>query len=280
MAITKCKETRRSKEMATTGETKAAKREYRLWYADTANEADLYVDTNLITPIVAHDGTILSITSSDVRPDAKHEKIYTANLDFSSAPDVERSDVGDETVSFDLSSQTVKTIVSPQTVQKYAIAGSTAPDFQGGIGFDGKKFEGADVFVEQFTFSVTKILANTSITNAYIQSLRDTAFRWNASTYRGQAPGECLFAGASGSPRDAKSYSVTHKFLASRNRSGLAFGGVSGISKQGWDYLWALFADVEDTTAKFVTPRPLAVYIERLYTSANFQAALGLQSGS
>ncbi len=280
MAITKVKETRRSKEIGTSAETKTARREYRLWYADTANQADEYVETNLTAPIVAYDGTILSINSIDLRPDAKDGRVYTAALDFSSAPEVERSDVGDETVSFDLSSQTVKTLVSPQTVQKYAIAGSTAPDFQGGIGFDGKKFEGADVFVEQFTFSVTKILANASITNAYIQSLRDTAFRWNAVVYRGQAVGECLFAGASGSPRDAKTYSMTYKFLASRNRSGLAFGGVSGISKQGWDYLWALFADTEDVTAKAITPRPLAVYVERLYTSANFQAALGLQSGS
>lgn len=279
MAITKCKETRKL-EITTSEDAITARREYRLWYGDSLNQADLYVATNLLTPFAAHDGTLLEIASIDVRSDPKHEQVYTAALDFSSAPAVERSGVGDETVSFDLSSQTVKTLVSPQTVQKYAISGSTAPDFKGGIGFDGKKFEGADVFVEQFTFSVTKILANSSITNAYIQSLRDTAFRWNSVVYRGQAIGECLFVGASGSPRDAKTYSVTYKFLASKHKTGLAFGDVSGITKQGWDYLWALFADVEDTTAKFVTPRPLAVYIERLYTSANFQAALGLQSGS
>lgn len=276
MAITKFKETRRSKVKNVTADAKTASREYMLWYASHPDEVETYLNANIPSSFFDAEGDELVLNAYDIAPNDKDERVFTARVDFSTAPEQERSGIGDETVSFDLSSQTVKTVSSPLTVNKYAISGSTAPDFQGGIGFDGKKCEGTDVFVEQFAFSVTKILANASVTNAFIASLRDTAFRWNSSIYRGQAAGECLFAGASGSPRDAKTYSINFKFLCSKNQTGLVRGGVSGITKQGWDYLWTLFADVEDTAAKIITPRPLAVYVERLYTSANFQAALGL----
>jgi hypothetical protein len=278
MAITKFKETRRSKEQSLTTNVKKCSREYRLWYAADANEAETYILANVPTSFTTN-GDIVYLTSLTVTPDEKDHRVFTAALEFSTSPEPDRNDTGTETVSFDLSSQTVKTIQSPQTVNKYAVSGSTAPDFKGGIGWNGDKFEGADRFVEVFSFTVTKILDNASISNGYIQALRDTAFRYNTTLFRGQSPGECLFVGAAGSPRDSKTYSVAYKFLSSKNASGLTFGDISGVTKQGWDYLWTLFADAEDTTAKFITPRPNAVYIERLYTQANFVTNLGLSAG-
>lgn len=278
MAITKFKETRRSKEQSVAEGVKKARREYRLWYATGADEAEAYLAINLPTSIVSFTDT-LYITNLEMTPDDRDNRVFTVAADYSTDPPADRSEVGTETVSFDLASQTVKTKVSPLTVSNYTTPGEPALNFKGGIGWNGENFEGADRFVEAFSFSVTKILANAAITNSYIKAIRDTAFRWNSTVFRGHAPGECLFVGAGGAPRDSKTYSVTFKFLGSSNASGLSFGDISGVSKQGWDYLWTFFDSYEDTTAHYITSRPRSVHIERLYTSANFVTNLGLSSG-
>lgn len=267
MAITHAKETRVSGAIRQS-ESRRISREWTLWYAADLAEAEAYLFSDL--PLV-HDG--LPLSNYDLTPHEKDQRVITATLEYSTAPKKPRSEIGDEEISFDLSAQTVKRKQSLSTVASY---GTNPPNFNGGIGYADGKFEGADVMVEAFSFTITKIYALGAITNTYIQSLRDTAFTWNSAAFRGCAIGECLFVGAAGSQRDAGSFSVAHKFLASRNVAGLSLGGISGISKQGWDYLWTLYETLEDDTAKFLTPRPRAVYTERLYTSSNFVTNLGL----
>jgi hypothetical protein len=278
MAITKFKETRRSRAKTTSKDAQTARREYMLWYGSW-DEAEDYVNSHAPATIVGAGGKLLLPDSLDLQPADARETVWTAVVDYTTAPKKERSEVGDETISFDLASQTAKVSQSLSTVNSYAVTG-TAPDFQGGIGYDQKKreFEGVDRMVEQFSFSITKILANESITNSYIQSLRGAAFSSNSATFRGLAAGEVLFVGASGSPRDAETYTITYKFQVSRNVTGLSVGDVGGISKQGWDYLWVLRSVSEDSTAKLLTPRPLAAYVERLYASSDFTSSLGLSA--
>ena len=280
MAITHAKLIRGTTRNVATPDQKTATRQYKLWYGASMTEAETYLAANLSGSIVDFEGDTLLLNSVDVVTDPGDNRVFHATLDYSTAPRVERLGVGDEQVSFDLDGRLTQTYVSPLTVNKYAVAGFTAPDFKGGINFDPatQTFSGCEIFEEAFSFTVSKVLANASITNAYIANLRDTAFRWNSILYKGQAPGEVLFIGASGAPRDELTYMVHHKFLGQKNKTGLQYGDISGITRQGFDLLWPLFMDVEDATAKFVTPRPHAVYIERLYTSANFQAALGLNN--
>lgn len=275
MAITKCK-TLRSLTNTADKDGRTGLRVVKLWYGTVA-EAEAYIGANIPPTITTFDGVVMNIESVDVTSDEHDEEVHTGRISYSSSPRREPSAIGSEVLSFDISPVQVKADQSLQTIASYAAAGETAPNFYGGINYRDGQFEGADRYDEAFSFTVTKVLANSSITNAYISTLRDTCFRWNAAAYRGLPAGEVLLVGASGSPRDAKSYSVGYKFFGSRNVTGLTSGGISGISKQGWDYLWHLRREMEDTTAKFITPRPIAAYVERLYTSANFQVLLGLQ---
>lgn len=274
MAITKMKLIRaRTNRASRDGRT--AVREYRLWHGTTA-EAEAHAGANIPASIVTFDGVTMDIESLEVAADENLETFHNARVEYSSSPRSEPSDIGTETVSFRLSPQVIKQTQSLQTMGSFPAAGETAPDFKGGIAFADGKFEGVDRYVEAFTFTVSKVLANSSITNAYIQTLRDCAFRWNAAPYRGMPAGEVLFMGAAGSPRDAKSYTMNYDFMCSKNASGLTSGGISGITKQGHDVLWHFRQEIEDTTAKIVVKRPIAAYVERVYLSASFQTALGL----
>lgn len=73
----------------------------------------------------------------------------------------------------------------------------------------------------------------------------------------------------------AEVWEITYRFAGSPNRSGLTVGPIIGISKKGWEYMWVRYADSEDTVAKAIVKKPVAVYIERVHDEGNF-AALGI----
>lgn len=97
----------------------------------------------------------------------------------------------------------------------------------------------------------------------------------NNSPFRGFEPGEVLFLGASGSKRGQDDWEIAYKFAASPNVLGLSVGDIAGIAKRGWDYLWIRYADIEDTAAKMLVKRPLAVYVEQVYPYRDF-SGLGI----
>ena len=58
-------------------------------------------------------------------------------------------------------------------------------------------------------------------------------------------------------------------------KTGLTVGDITGIDKKGWEYMWVRYADAEDTTAKAIVKKPVAVYVEKVYDAGNF-ADLGI----
>ena len=55
----------------------------------------------------------------------------------------------------------------------------------------------------------------------------------------------------------------------------LSLGTITGISKEGWQYLWVRFIDDEDTTAKALIKRPVSAYVEQVYSYGDF-SGLGI----
>lgn len=151
-----------------------------------------------------------------------------------------------------------------------------APDFQGLIGVsNGQDVEGVDVTIPQFQFSETHILRDESVTEAYKGIVYALTGKVNSSTFRGLRAGECLFLGASGSKRGIGDWEISYYFAGSENANNLTVGPITGVNKQGWEYLWVLYEHVEDVSAKRLVRRPIGVYVERVYRDADF-SALGL----
>jgi hypothetical protein len=161
-------------------------------------------------------------------------------------------------------------ITQSLATNRYAPAGQTAPNFQGAIGVTADGVEGVDITVPVYQFSETHYFANELITPAYKLALFALTGKVSSVGFRGLAVGECLFLGAAGAKRGLGDWEITYRFAGSPNVSGLVIGGITGISKKGWEYLWVRYADAQDTAAKALIKKPIAVYVEQVYPYADF----------
>lgn len=273
-------ETRRSKSRLS-GSDPWERREYRAWDPANPNVTPDAIEAAIGAFAPGVIGA-LPLQKLEQTPDDAHQGVFLCQLEYAKSAKREVLETGEEEIGWDLTPQTIKLIQSPHGshYSKHIVSG-TAPDFKGGMGFDSqtKTFQGTDVYIEAFSFWITKYVPKaTAISNAYTLGLRNCAFKYNNATFRGQAAGECLFFGARGAPRNKDDHAVTHNFLCSPNATGLAIGDITGVNKLGWQYLWVLFENVHDATGKYLTPRPKAAYVEQVYKPADFPTLLSLSA--
>lgn len=172
---------------------------------------------------------------------------------------------------FDTTGGNQKMTQSLATVSSYAPAGLTAPDFKGAIGVSDDRVEGVDVPTGAFTWGETHQFQDATVTYSYQRTLALLSGRtYNSATFKGWSAGEVNFLGCSGVKRPDALWSLTFKFAASPNQTGLSVGDITGISKLGWDYLWVRYADYSDTSAAALVKRPVAAYVERVLTAADY----------
>lgn len=167
---------------------------------------------------------------------------------------------------------------SRQTVGRYATPGKTAPDFQGAIGVTSDNVDGVDITVPVYQFSETHTLPAPQVTSGYRGTIFSLTGKTNSDSWKGYAPGEVLFMGATGSRRGTLAddpWEITFRFAASPNATGISVGQITGIEKRGWDYMWIRYADDLDESLRTPVKRPVAAYVERVYDSASF-GALGI----
>ena len=170
---------------------------------------------------------------------------------------------------FDTGGGTAKITQAP-VVNSYAPSGHTAPDFDGAIGVSEDKVEGVDITIPAFQWTETHRFGDTFILGGYKAVLFGLTGKINDDTFKGFAAGEVLFLGASGSKRGDEIWSITFRFSASGNATGLTIGSITGIAKGGWDYLWVRYAEEEDSAAKSLVKKPSAVYVHKVYQSGDF----------
>jgi hypothetical protein len=182
----------------------------------------------------------------------------------------EPPETGGSSYQFDTGGGTQHITQSLETVGRYAPPSRAAPDFQGAVGVTHDNVEGVDITVPVYNFSETHYVAAEQVTGPYKAALFFLTGKVNGAEFRGFAPGEVLFLGASGSKRSEEDWEITFRFAASPNVEDLTIGGIEGIAKKGWEYLWVRYADDEDVVAKVLVKRPIGVYVERVYQTGDF----------
>jgi len=160
------------------------------------------------------------------------------------------------------------------TRASYPAPGRTAPNYQGAIGVDGSTVNGVDVTVPAFNFSLRRRFKFVS--TAYLAQVLSLTGKVNSATWEVFAAGELLFLGAEGAEDDENYVDMTYQFAARPNQTGLTIGGINGITKRGWDYLWVKHE--EKVVADLVLTVPAAVYIEQVYPEGNL-STLGISLG-
>lgn len=206
------------------------------------------------------------------------DNVWLATATWGKAKKREDPPTNAEEISFDISPQTTKITQSLDTVNSYGIGGADALPYGGGIGFNGKGFDGCDKIVPAMSFTITQYLPVATITNAYIQKLEAAAGHVNNAGWRGRAAGEVLFTGVSGSKRSEDDYTMSFKFLSQPTATGLSVGQITGIQKGGWEHLWVSYREEEATIGgkKYVVKKPFSAYCEKIYESISFPNQLGI----
>lgn len=234
----------------------------------TANEAEAIALVAAAAPwLFQVDVVFLPRETITVEPDSKGYMIWRATARYASV-----QLTGDSSFSFDTSGGSQRLYHSKAT-QRF---GANAPNYKGAIGVtDGKNVEGVDISLPVFNFAETHTLDDEFVTPGYKGVLFALTGRTNSNVFRGLQPGECLFLGASGAKRGVGDWELTYRFAASPNAANLQIGDIVVAAKKGWEYLWVLYEDTEDSTAKMIVKQPKAVYVERVYDEADF-SALGI----
>jgi hypothetical protein len=175
---------------------------------------------------------------------------------------------GESSFSFDTGGGTTHITQSLETVASYAPSGEDPPDFKGAIGVNNDSVEGTDITIPVYNFKETHYIPIALITPAYKATLFYLTGKVNAAPFKGFAPGEVLFMGASGSQRGTEDWEITFSFAASPNATGLTVGDITGIDRKGWEYLWVRYQDAEDEDV--LVKQPAAVYVEQVYQDGDF----------
>lgn len=165
--------------------------------------------------------------------------------------------------------------------------GTNAPAMNGGIGWNGDRFEGVDIVSPTFEFSLTYKYPYSQITSQVRNGWLSLVGSVNADTFCDFAPGEVLYCGFSGSTvteYDGSTvvidgvtylaaqnyYNISHQFKCSPNVSGMSIAGQTGVSKKGWEYLWVLREKADDANTGRTIETPTGVYVNQVYRYANF----------
>lgn len=149
----------------------------------------------------------------------------------------------------------------------YAING-TAPNFNGGIGWNGEGFDGVDVVCPSIVFDVTARTPAGFVANFanFLNKVVPFVGCVNNAPFYGCEAGTILFNGITSSSLKSRQTSLgtndyywemTYSFAASPNVV-LNVNGVA-VQKLGWEYLWALGGE----------EAVRAVYVEQVYQYAN-----------
>jgi len=193
--------------------------------------------------------------------------------------DTARWPVGTITIAADTTGGQMHLSQSITTVNKYAPAGKTAPDFKGAIGVTQDAVEGVDVPAPEFKFTVTKVFAKGTtpdLGDCYkLKSKTNAASFTVTDTFTGititLGVGECQFLGLKFTgQRFDTNIEICYEFMAAPNATGLIVGDITGIAKGGFEYLWTRYDEVVDATAHRLVRRPTAAYVEQVFFSGDF----------
>lgn len=174
---------------------------------------------------------------------------------------------------FDISSVTEKITQSKSTRSKTKRGGGVAPNNEQAIGvtIDGE-VEGCDRQSPHMEWSVTRVFG--FVTLNYFQSLYALVGTVNNATFYGFPAGTLLFIGASLNVRDTEKVTMVYRFAARPNRTDIPIcDGLTVPAKDGWEYLWVSYKNVDDANKLFMQPD--AAYVERIYDTSNF-AGIGI----
>jgi hypothetical protein len=154
----------------------------------------------------------------------------------------------------------------------------SAPSMDSAIGVDDNGVQGVDIVVPALTWTETYDVPHKYVTSNYIKSVAALTGTTNGSVFRQFDAGEVLFLGASGSQewdeqKGDGPWSLSFKFVASKNLTGQTIGSITGVEKKGHEYLWVRYES--SVSGSDLVKKPKYVYVNTVYREGDF-SGLGI----
>jgi len=224
------------------------------------------------TSLYSYDGLGLKSMSWSPYPEGGEAAwTFVASYDFTPEP-------GEFTISVDTSGATVNVQQAFAQV-RFDAPGETGPDYGESINVDADgNPRGVEKIIPSLKINVRARIAERFVVNAlaYAKTIASYTGKVNGSSYLGFDEGELLFKGASGDVVTENNPVLSFAFEASPNATGLTIGNISGISKEGWDFIWFDWAQKNDAAAGLKTTTARSAYVATIYEKTDFA---GLQIG-
>lgn len=238
--------------------------------------AAVFADAKCPASVVCPVNTPLVLYRSDVQyspltPDHASWDVVVEYEDPEQIDDKQQVDTGSYTFSVSTTGGTARILSSLATINRYAPPGKTAPNFKQAIGVTREgDVQGVDIIVPACKFTMSYRQPKHVITTPYVRLVESITGTVNNATFYGRAAGEVLFAGGNGRQGTNSDPTWDYEFIRLPNIAGQTIGEIINVAKKGHEYLWVLFEESADPTAKYTVKKPKAVYVERVYLETNF----------
>lgn len=211
----------------------------------------------------------------DVRIEPAGHRLYDVSVPYGQR----NNQAGQWTFSFDTTGTVVRIKTARQHVATYdadGLVNSPADPHKGSIGVTGDgEVEGVDVVIPALRLIVEYKHPQGTVSIGYAKQLSRFTGSVNANPFLAGEfeAGELLFLGAAGSDGTHAEATVSYHFAASENVTDFSFASIANIAKQGHEYVWVEYEQIESdgqpgTAAKFA-------HVEKVYREVDFAGALG-----
>ena len=183
-------------------------------------------------------------------------------------------DVGTYTVSVDTTGATIKTTHSygKRSYKHAALVPET--DYGKAIDVQNGTINGTQIIVPSLKIDFRARIANEYLGASgnspleYAKTVASLTGSTNSTAMFGGefAVDELVFAGMFGDI-EGENPTLTFRFLASKNLASFDIGDVTGIRKDGHEFIWFEYAPDKDSTSKRLTTKIIAAHVDQVYPS-------------
>lgn len=237
-------------------------------YAATGSNDQAYIVAVAISSTPAIVWTTAGLLyRQDVRLDWRGYQACRVEVPYASR----KNEIGSYSLSFDTTGASTHITFSKESIAKHPE--DTARDFKQLIGVNDGNVEGTDITIPALKITAHFKHPAAVITLPRIKQLARLTGKTNSAPFLTFADNEVLFMGAVGNEGTDVETDVAYHFAMSENADDLSIGDIADIAKKGWEVVWVRWQEKVDTDE--LVKQPKAVYVERVYDSANFANELG-----
>lgn len=170
---------------------------------------------------------------------------------------------------YDTGETTVR-ITHGLTVAQANCNGNTAPDVGVGINVTDSEIQGIDVPVSAARLTRKGVFPKAAVSNAWLRSMANNAFRTNIGPWNGWGVDEVLYRKTLYADRLDGYVEITQEFDVGETVNEVYAGSDVALQKKPHQYRWVLSQRIEDAAAKRMTIESVGLYVNTVYKQLDF----------